>query len=94
VIALARASGARLVPVGLSAAPFRRLGSWDRAILPRPFARVICSYGEPIHLPKKATDETTEGFRRELEATLDCMNLELDGELGVANRPGFAPDAH
>ncbi len=92
VIALARASGARLVPVGLSAAPFRRLGSWDRAILPRPFARIICSYGEPIHLPKKATDEAAEGFRRELEATLDRINLELDVELGVANRPGFAPD--
>lgn len=94
VIALARASGARLVPLGLSASRFRQLGSWDRAILPLPFARVICSYGEPIHLPKRATEEAAEGFRRELQATLDRMNLELDLELGVAGRTGSAGTAH
>ena len=90
VIAVARASGARLVPVGVSASPAKQFGSWDRAILPLPFARVICSYGEPICVPKKVTGEALEGLRSELEATLDRMNLQLDAELGFADRSRVA----
>jgi lysophospholipid acyltransferase (LPLAT)-like uncharacterized protein len=90
VIAVARASGARLVPLGISASPVKQFGSWDRAILPLPFARVTCSYGEPIQVPKKATGEKLEEFRSELEATLDRMNLQLDGELGFTDRSSVA----
>jgi len=90
VIGLARASGARLVPIGISASPSKQFGSWDRAILPLPFARVSCSYGEPIHVPKKATGEALEGLRKQLEATLDHMNLQLDAELGIADRSSIA----
>jgi len=94
VIAVARASGARLVPVGISASLARRLGSWDRAILPLPFARVTCSYGEPIFVPKKTTGDALEKLRRELEATLDRMNLQLDAELGFADGSGVSRHQH
>ena len=91
VIALARASGASLVPVGISASPSKQFGSWDRAILPLPFARISCRYGDPIHVPKKAGRETMEELRRELEAALYRINLELDAELGIADRPTVSP---
>jgi lysophospholipid acyltransferase (LPLAT)-like uncharacterized protein len=94
VIAVARASGARLVPVGVSASPAKQFGSWDRAILPLPFARVTCSYGEPIRVPKKATGVALEGLRRELQATLDRMNRQLDAELGFVDRSGVARHQH
>jgi lysophospholipid acyltransferase (LPLAT)-like uncharacterized protein len=84
VIALARAGGACVVPIGISASPSKQFDSWDRAILPLPFARVTCSYGEPIQVPKKATGEALERLRSELEATLNRMNLQLDRELGIA----------
>ena len=90
VIALAAASGVPLVPVGISASPSKRFGSWDRAMLPLPFARVTCRYGEPIRVPKKATNEALEQLRSELEATLDRMNLQLDAELGFADRSRVA----
>jgi lysophospholipid acyltransferase (LPLAT)-like uncharacterized protein len=91
VIALAAASGAPLVPVGISASPSKRFGSWDRAMLPLPFARVTCRYGEPIRVPKKATKDVLEELRGELEETLDRINLELDAELGIADRSGITP---
>jgi lysophospholipid acyltransferase (LPLAT)-like uncharacterized protein len=87
VIALA----APLVPVGISASPSKRFGSWDRAMLPLPFARVTCRYGEPIRVPKKATKDVLEELRGELEETLDRINLELDAELGIADRSGITP---
>jgi lysophospholipid acyltransferase (LPLAT)-like uncharacterized protein len=88
VIALARASGAPLVPIGISAAPRKQFGSWDRAILPLPFARVVCRYGTPIHVPKKTSGEALEQLRGELEATLDRMNQTLDQALGSAAASG------
>jgi lysophospholipid acyltransferase (LPLAT)-like uncharacterized protein len=90
VIAVARASGARLVPIGVSASPVKQFGSWDRAILPLPFARVTCRYGEPIRVPKRASGEVLEKLRCELEATLDRMNLQLDAELGFSDRSSVA----
>jgi lysophospholipid acyltransferase (LPLAT)-like uncharacterized protein len=85
VIGLARASGAPLVPVGISAAPAKQFGSWDRALLPLPFARVACRYGKPIHVPKKSAGDAFEKLRSEFEATLNRMNRELDAELGVGD---------
>lgn len=77
VVALAASSGARLVPVGVAAQPALRFGSWDRAILPLPFARVRFRFGEPLRVPKKSGD--LGAHRRALEAA-------LDRETGLAER--------
>ena len=81
VVALARAGDVRLVPVGIAASPAFRFGSWDRAMLPLPFARVHCHYGEPLIVPKTAKGEELERFRRALERELDRLNRELEAGL-------------
>jgi lysophospholipid acyltransferase (LPLAT)-like uncharacterized protein len=48
IVQLARATGARIVPVAFAAAPARRLGSWDRMQVPVPFARVAIHFGAPL----------------------------------------------
>jgi lysophospholipid acyltransferase (LPLAT)-like uncharacterized protein len=83
IIALAAATGVPLVPVGIAAAPRLRLGSWDAAILPWPFARVECRYGEPIHVPKRPDEAQVEALRRRLQDELH----RLDGELESRLRP-------
>jgi lysophospholipid acyltransferase (LPLAT)-like uncharacterized protein len=45
---VAARSGAVIVPVAAGAAPCIRLRSWDRLLLPAPFARVRVVYGEPV----------------------------------------------
>jgi lysophospholipid acyltransferase (LPLAT)-like uncharacterized protein len=77
VVALAAATGAGLVPVGLAARPAFRFASWDRALLPLPFARVHCRYGEPLRLPKRSHD---------LEAGCRALEAALDRETGIAER--------
>jgi lysophospholipid acyltransferase (LPLAT)-like uncharacterized protein len=69
VLALASATGADVIPVGVAARPAHRFGSWDRAILPLPFARVHCVYGAPVAVPKSAED--LEALGAELAAALD-----------------------
>lgn len=46
LVAAARA-GAALVPTCVAASAAWRLRSWDRFMIPKPFARVVIAYGEP-----------------------------------------------
>jgi lysophospholipid acyltransferase (LPLAT)-like uncharacterized protein len=81
IVALARATGARLVPVGVAAAPVWRFGSWDRARLPRPFARVRCLYGEPLSVSRDATPEALEAERVRFEAELHRLDALAEAQL-------------
>jgi len=67
--------------VGIAAAPAIRFGSWDKALLPLPFARVHCHYGEALIVPKGAKGEELERFRLTLERELDRLNRELEAGL-------------
>ncbi len=48
VAALARATGAPVLMVGLAANPAWRLKSWDRTVTPKPFGRAAMVWGEPV----------------------------------------------
>lgn len=81
VLGAARASGQPLLPVGMSARPCLRLGSWDRALLPLPFATVIVAYGDPFHVPKSTHRRDLEALRRRLEERLEGLTDDLDARL-------------
>jgi lysophospholipid acyltransferase (LPLAT)-like uncharacterized protein len=81
VLALASATGAQLVPVGVAATRVRRLGSWDRAVVPLPFARVRVVYGNPFEVPKGASAAQLEEFRRQLTLSLHALDREAQESL-------------
>jgi lysophospholipid acyltransferase (LPLAT)-like uncharacterized protein len=81
-LAVAAMTGAGLVPLGVAARPCFRFGSWDRVILPLPFARVHCVYGSPLHVPKKTDD--AEAPLRELEAQLERVTEAAERRLGAS----------
>lgn len=45
---ISQRTGAPMVPVSLSVSSAWRLKSWDRFVIPKPFARVRVAYGDPI----------------------------------------------
>jgi len=57
VVYLGRKSGCPVIPVGVSAAPCKYWSSWDRYMLPKPFARGIMLYGDPIYIPNDAKSQ-------------------------------------
>ncbi|MBM4382240.1 MAG: DUF374 domain-containing protein [Deltaproteobacteria bacterium] len=71
VLALAEATGVPLVPVGIAARPAARLGSWDRALLPRPFARVQLHYGAALEIPRSSDAAALEAARARLTYELN-----------------------
>jgi lysophospholipid acyltransferase (LPLAT)-like uncharacterized protein len=86
-VALASAMEAGLVPVAVAARPCLRFGSWDRTLLPFPFARVHCIYGAPLRLPKSADDAERQRWTAELGATLDALRAEAAREVGLPAEP-------
>jgi lysophospholipid acyltransferase (LPLAT)-like uncharacterized protein len=76
-VQLARATKLPLVAIGAAARPVRRMGSWDRMQLPRPFARVALVMSPPIVLPA----EKGEGIAV-LEAALAAVGAEAAAIVG------------
>lgn len=66
VIRLAKATGATIFPVSCAVSRFLRLRTWDRLVVPLPFARVTFLVGEPIDVPRSARGAELESYRLNL----------------------------
>jgi lysophospholipid acyltransferase (LPLAT)-like uncharacterized protein len=80
IVGLARLSGAAVVPVAVGASSEWRLGSWDGFRIPRPFARCVARFGEPIHVARVVDRRAEEAVREEVEAALRALSSSVDHE--------------
>lgn len=69
----ARLTGHRVVPVGIGATRAWRLDSWDRFMIPKPFARLTAVFGAPVEVPRELDDAGVAALAREMGATLDRL---------------------
>jgi lysophospholipid acyltransferase (LPLAT)-like uncharacterized protein len=69
-VLLASRTGAPILPVAWAADRYWAFHSWDRTVLPKPFARIRVVIGEPFPVPEGLAAEELEGYRRELERRL------------------------
>ena len=67
IILLAQKSGAAVVPVNMEYSSCWRIKSWDRFIVPRPFAKVLVIIGQPDRVRSTSTDEEFEAVRLRLQ---------------------------
>ena len=70
IIFLAQKSGAAVLPMNLEYSRCWRLGSWDRFIVPRPFAKVRVLIDRPHNVKSTTTPEEFEGERLALQNTM------------------------
>lgn len=70
IVVLAATSGAPIVPLASAADRCWRLRSWDRLVIPKPFARVAVGIGEPIAV---AGSDDTSTVAERLGLTLDRL---------------------
>ena len=76
VTALAQVTGLPIIPAS-SHLPWKlQLKSWDRFQIPLPFSRCSLRFGDPIWVPRDASDEEREKIRQQLESAL--MNITTD----------------
>ncbi len=90
MVSLARRTGRPISPLAFSARPCIQFRSWDRTLLPLPFARVLCSFGPAIPVPRDAEPEEEEAIRGTLDRELNRLTDKADDRFGLEdpNRAG------
>jgi lysophospholipid acyltransferase (LPLAT)-like uncharacterized protein len=83
VVALAGLTGAPIVPLAVGASRGTVLRSWDRFVVPHPFARLCVAIGEPLHVPRQGDRQALEAARRDLEARLSVVTRAADERAGA-----------
>lgn len=73
-VLLARLTRAPMIPMAYAASTAKLWNSWDRFMVPRPFARIVIVVGEPLSVPTGTPIDELEPFRLELEQRLHEVN--------------------
>ncbi len=82
-VVIAKNTEAPLVGVVWGADRCWVLNSWDRFIIPKPFARVAVKYTQPIFVPLSSDGSVLETYRAQLESALKEATLWCDELFGV-----------
>ncbi|MGA9389227.1 MAG: lysophospholipid acyltransferase family protein [Candidatus Sulfotelmatobacter sp.] len=88
-IALARASGVSLSTFHMAVESAWVLNTWDRLIIPKPFSRVLVSFGQLIPVPSDASDADLEGYQQHLQKSLDRVREFSEANLQKVGTPEF-----
>lgn len=82
LVYFAQRSGKPIIPTGIAAYPRWFTNSWDRYMIPKPFAKARWIYGEPIFI--KEGEDLDEACRKVTQAMRD---LEYAAECAVVPTP-------
>lgn len=72
-VVMARIGGAPLVPIACAAKRAWYMDTWDRFVIPKPFARICVAIGEPIEVPRDLPMDQVEGIRARLQEAIDSL---------------------
>jgi lysophospholipid acyltransferase (LPLAT)-like uncharacterized protein len=88
-VALARSSGVPLTVFHTAVDRAWVLNTWDRLIIPKPFARVLMRFGKLIAVPSDASAEDLERCTLQLQDSLDRVREFAEANIGRVGTPQF-----
>lgn len=91
IIYLASRAKIPIVPSGVGYSGCWRANSWDRFIIPKPFARVHVVSDTPIHVPADIDLHEIEAYRRHLESRLSWCTEAAERWANGGRRPEPTP---
>ena len=83
IIALARLSGAPILPLTFAVSRRKVARSWDRFVIALPFGRGVYVWGAPLHVAADADRQALEDARLTLEKRLNALTAEADRMVGA-----------
>jgi lysophospholipid acyltransferase (LPLAT)-like uncharacterized protein len=78
--------GAPIVPLTAGGPGLWRLNSWDRSVIPKPFASLTLAYAPPRFIPRHSTEEELADHAAALEAELNRITDQVDGRGDTVGR--------
>jgi lysophospholipid acyltransferase (LPLAT)-like uncharacterized protein len=81
-VMIARDGGVPIIPVLWGADRCWMFNSWDRYLLPKPFAKIVLYAAEPLWIPKEAKGGDLEKYRRLLEERMNDGTRWCDENFG------------
>ena len=81
-VLLAKRSRAPMIPMMWGTDRCWLLNSWDRFIIPKPFARIVYHISEPIWVPEDAEGDELDKYKKLLEDSLNSAARWCDEQLG------------
>jgi len=82
VLIVAQRTGLPILPLAAATRPCKRLATWDRFVIPLPFARTVVAYGPPIRIPPDESPEAMIArWTAPLEAAIDRTSARAEEEL-------------
>ncbi|MEX3007152.1 lysophospholipid acyltransferase family protein [Hoeflea sp. TYP-13] len=74
IITLAKLTGRPIVPLAVATSRYRIVEkSWDKTTINLPFGRACLKLGEPIYVPRDASDADVEDFRQRVTDQLNSV---------------------
>jgi len=86
VIYLASNAPTVLMPLAVAASSAWRLPTWDRYLIPKPFARVHVHIGQPLSLPTDIPREDTEEWQLRITQIIDKAVEEAERQLKTRSK--------
>ena len=83
---LSQLSGKPVVPIAYAASRAWVLGTWDKFVIPWPFARIAVAVGEPVQVPRVQAAEDIERLQADMAARLHSLYREARASLGESVR--------
>ena len=80
-ILISQLTGKPIVPMAYAASSAWLFRTWDRFVLPRPFARVVLQVGEPVVIPKGLDAAALERWQEDLRERLESLYRAADAAL-------------
>ena len=76
IVSLAQLTGMVIVPASFHLSCKWRLKTWDRFQIPLPFARCEVQLGQPVRIPREASDAEREQLRLDLETRMKAITID------------------
>ena len=86
-ISLAKLTGATILPTAVATGRRKVLSTWDKLIVPLPFARGARVWGTPISVSKDYTAEEIAQLRETLERSVIAVSNRADTLVGQSQIP-------
>ena len=72
-VLMARVGHAQLLPIACAADSAWYLNTWDRFMIPKPFARIVIAVGEPIDVPRGSSMAEMEAIRAKMQSAIGAL---------------------